>query len=323
MVFLPKTIALSELRSHPMRVQTIDALLSEKNATTRIHRFEIELLLAHALKKARVFILTHPEFHITKKIKDQFDRFLERRKNNEPVALIIGRKEFYGRNFFVNQYTLIPRPETELLVEKILEHITESKEENFQKEKSRLILDIGTGSGNIITTLAKEIEKKKSFSKSFSFVATDISKEALSTARKNAKNLGTEKAIRFIRSDLFENIPKKLFQEAQERIIAANLPYLSQKAYAATPPDVRNYEPQSALESGKDGIDHYRRLLKELVDTINQTPTLTIPTTLFLEIDPLQKNILNTLALEIFPNARVDFFRDLAGKWRLARVRIE
>lgn len=299
---------------------TISELL--RATSTTVSRFETELLLAHALKKARVFILAHPDFSVTQKIKKRFNRFLERRRKGEPLAFIIGHKEFYGQNFFVNRHTLIPRPETELLVEKILEHVTESKEENFPKEKGKLVLDIGTGSGNIITTLAKEIEERENFSKGFSFIATDISKEALSIARKNAKSLGTEKTIRFIQSDLLENIPKKLFQNASEKILAANLPYLSREAYAATLPDVQSYEPKSALESGKDGLDHYRRLLEELLDIISQAPTLTVPTTLFLEIDPSQKNILSALVPKKFPNACVEFFRDLAGKWRLARVRI-
>lgn len=295
---------------------TIQELLhwEEKN----ISRFEIELLLAHALKKTRVFVLAHPEYQIANNTTKKFSSLIERRKNHEPIALITGHKEFFGREFFVNRHTLVPRPETELLVEKTLEHIIASSKKKFPM----LVIDIGTGSGNIITTLVKELAQKNISEKIFSFIATDISREALRIAKKNAKRHGTEKNIRFIRSDLFKNIPKKIFRDAQEIIITANLPYLSKEEYAATPPDVQDYEPHSALESGIDGLDHYRKLLKELRHIAVEKTIPAVPITLFLEISPSQKNSLQRLVQDIFPKANIIFFRDLAQKWRLAKINI-
>lgn len=308
-----------------MPMPTIRELLraEEKN----IPRFEIESLLAHALKKTRVFVLAHPEYRVTKKIKKRFDQLLERRKNHEPVALIIGQREFYGREFFVNASTLVPRPETEILVEKIVSRFDAQKKlrdkKNISKEKfSTLILDIGTGSGNIITTLVKELEKKNIPEKNFSFIASDISREALQIAKKNAKTHGAEKNIRFIRSDILANIPEKLFQDTQEIIIAANLPYLSKKEYEDAPPDVRNFEPKSALESGKDGLGHCRKLLEELRNLTLEKKILSRSLVIFFEISPSQKNSLQKLVSNIFPKADISFFRDLARKWRVAKIKI-
>jgi release factor glutamine methyltransferase len=275
--------------------------------------------------------LAHPEFVIPKRTEEKFTASLERRKNHEPVALITGHKEFYSREFFVNHYTLIPRPETELLVEKTLNHFTTAeklREEKIVSDKKfpTLIIDIGTGSGNIIATLVKEIERKSIPEKNFSFIATDTSKEALRVAKKNTKNLDVKKMIRFIQSDLLKSIPKKIFRNAHEILIMANLPYLSRKEYAIAPTDVRNYEPQSALESGNDGLDHYRRLLKELrafliEETVKEKQSDT-PIAIFFEISPSQKISLQKLVSTLFPKASIVFFQDLAHKWRLAEIHI-
>jgi len=283
-----------------------------------ILHFEKEILLAHALKKTRVFILAHPEAAVTKKTAKNFTTFLERRKNHEPIALIIGSKEFYGREFSVNRHTLVPRPETELLVEKTLEHIAASSKKKFRT----IVLDIGTGSGNIITTLIKEIETKNISRENFSYIATDISKEALLVAKKNAKKHHAEKNIRFIHSDLLKNIPKKFFRDAREIIITANLPYLSKKEYEDAPPDVRNFEPKSALESGTSGLDHYQKLLKELRDITAERKNDAASITLFFEISPSKKTSLKLLVSCVFPTATLAHSQDLAKKWRLAEIKI-
>lgn len=287
---------------------------------SEIPRFEAELLLAHAIAKTRAFVLAHPEQVLTKNSRKKISVLIERRKNHEPIALIIGKKEFYGREFFINRHTLVPRPETELLLEKTLEHIAKSKKENFSKAKRRVILDIGTGSGNIITTLVKEIETETILSKNFSFVATDISREALRVARKNARKHDAKKYILFFHSNLLKKIPKKIFQDAQEIIFLANLPYLSKKEYITAPPDVRNFEPKSALESGENGLNHYRELLEEVRESLRKKDFTTSSIGLFFEISPTQKNSLKELVSHVFPKARIEFFRDLAKKWRMARI---
>lgn len=302
-----------------------DILLAD---TTHIAPFEKELLLAHALTRTRVFVLTHPEHPVTKRSKKTYESLLARRNRHEPIALIVGRKEFFGREFIVNRHTLVPRPETELLVEKTLEHIEHSKyahvavtaSDNLRKKiPTTLIIDIGTGSGNIIVTLAAETSAGRFKKRKFDFVAVDISTRALRIARKNARIHNTNRHIRFIRSDLLTKVPKKLFRNAHEIIVVANLPYLSTKEYGETPLDVRGFEPHSALESGTMGIDHYQRLFCDTHNIIDKEK-LSAPMSLFLEIGAKQRPPLKKLLSTVFPNADSFFFRDTAEKWRLARI---
>lgn len=306
-------------------MKTIHNLLSEKEGTI-IHapRFETELLLAHALKKTRAFVLAHPEYPVTKNVLKTFLSYLERRNNHEPIALITGHKEFYGREFFVNEHTLVPRPETELLIEKILDSIADEtlsmQESHEHKKHSILILDVGTGSGNIITTIAKELEMKMSGQRNFTFIASDLSKEALRIAKKNASRHHVKKNIRFMHSDMLQKIPKKLFHNATSIYIAANLPYLSEKEFHDAPTDVRMFEPKSALESGPDGLDHYRSLFKELRALSQKPREASARITLFLEISPSQKTPISSLIESVFPNAKQSFFKDLSKKWRLAHI---
>ncbi len=300
---------------------TIETLL--RKAETSILRFEAEILLAHIIKKTRTFVIAHPEYIISAESSNQFVSCTLRRVQHEPIALIVGYKEFYGRKFLINRHTLIPRPETELLIENIQKHISNSKSNSQKtssyKDTSVLILDIGTGSGNIITTLAEEIATHTDDKKNFTFLATDISKSALEEARKNAERINSQRNIQFIHSDLLEKIPKKEFLDANEILIAANLPYLSEKEFHQAPPDVQNFEPRSALESGATGLDHYRRLLEELRQLFEEQK-INPKTTLFFEISPSQEISIQQLIFAIFPQSTVTLFQDLAKKYRLAKI---
>lgn len=298
-----------------------------RGGAEKISRFEVELLLAFTLEKPREFLLAHPEYLVPEKISAKFLSLIERRCHHEPISFITRKKEFFSRTFSVNRHTLIPRPETEFLVEKTLEYVSSIQEETPSNKKNRpikncdkekiLILDIGTGSGNIITTLAAEIGSEKTSEKNISFVATDISKEALSIARKNATAHASNSHIRFIRSNLLEKIPKKFFRDTHSVIVVANLPYLSSAEYESAPPDVRNFEPSTALWSGKDGLDHYRSLFEALhIERHREQFRLEI----FLEISPSQMKPMQTLTQKYFPTAHTEYFRDLARKWRLVHI---
>lgn len=302
---------------------TIQSLL--RKAETHIPRFEAELLLAHTIDKNRSFILAHPEYFTTQEESDRFDSFVIRRAKHEPTAYIAGHKEFYGREFLVNEHTLIPRPETELLVEKILEHLSSVADDSKtprSENRPTVIVDIGTGSGNIITTIAAELSSRKNNEEHSSFIGTDISKEAIDTAKKNSERFLVSEKIQFIQSDLLEKIPKEIFSNANESIIAANLPYLSTKEFFEAPIDVKHFEPQSALESGSDGLEHYRRLLEEFRNMTKEQPWNS-KTTLFFEISPSQKSSVQTLIKAIFPKANIELFRDLAQKYRLVKISLD
>ncbi len=263
------------------------------------------LLVAHATKKEKVFLLAHPEYELAVEALEQAEEFLKRRIKHEPVAYIVGHKEFYGRQFFVTPHTLIPRPETELLVEAVLKIVS-------KQEETIAILDIGTGSGNIIITLAGELSQKK-----ISFSALDISKEALTTAKKNAATNNVEERINFIESDLLENVlPDQI--KNKHLIITANLPYLSYEIYNASESDVRDYEPKTALVSERAGLDHYLRLLPQL----RALSQCALSTTFFLEISPEQSQEITREIEKIFPTATLTTIQDLSGRDRLIKASI-
>lgn len=270
------------------------------------------LLLAHATGKEKVFLLAHPEYELTPETEERAVQYLKRRLKYEPVAYIIGHKEFYGRDFLVTPDTLIPRPETELLVEQVLKELTKSFTQTTENEVD--IIDIGTGSGNIIITLAKEIEKIHE-APSMQFYGLDISPAALTIAIKNAEHHSIANKILFLTSDLLQSFP---FTRTADHhlVITANLPYLSEEIYRMSDADVHDYEPSSALVSGHDGLNHYRRLLTELKQLTRPTHTIT----LFLEISPEQTEKLTKEIHSVFPWAELLTFQDLSGRDRLIQA---
>ena len=272
----------------------------QKEYFGKIDRLDLDLIVAHVLKKNREFVLTHPETRLPKNQELKTKNLLARRMKHEPLAHILGRKEFYGLDFKVTPDTLIPRPETELLVEFAIQ------ETNIKKQTTNII-DIGTGSGNIIISLAKNLSGRNNF------IAIDISKKALRVARQNAKANQVSERIKFIHGDLLDKI-----KNIDNSIIVANLPYLSQTIYSATLPTVKKYEPRSALYSPKDGLDHYEKLLKQIngLKTKNQE----LKTSVLLEISPEQKSKLPKIIKKHLPQAKIEFVKDLANKWRLCKI---
>lgn len=266
---------------------------------SQIDYLDLELLIAHELKKSREFVLAHPEHRLTPGQKSKVESLIKRRLKHEPLAYILGHKEFFGLDFKVDRHTLIPRPETELMVEEVLK----------LKPKNKTLVDVGTGSGNIIIALAKNISPANEF------YATDISAAALKIARQNARLHKVDKKIRFFKGSLLAPILKSTNYKLKttDLIILANLPYLSKKIYAATGPNVKKFEPRSALFSPHDGLEHYEKLLLQIKNhKINPL--------IFLEISPEQKPKITTLIRSILPAAKPEFFRDLAGKWRLCKI---
>ncbi len=290
---------------------TVSTLLQE--ARKNLSLFECELLIAYAIGVDRVTILTHPEQLVDEHGTQKFFECIRRRTNHEPIAYITGKKEFYGREFFVDKHTLIPRPETELIIDSVCELF--NTEKNFERNNSFVIMDIGTGSGNILITIAKEYIREKNNTKNISFIGTDISHDTLLIAEKNARYHNIDTLTQFILSDLLENIPKTLFQQSQSIIITANLPYIAEKSFLLIPSDVRDYEPKTALVSGIDGLDHYRKLLKE-VCALKKNQNIT----LFLEVDPIQESPLCEYTKTLFNQSTIDFSKDLSGTTRMAHI---
>lgn len=285
----------------------------------KIDQLDLEILIAHSLGKTREFVLTYEDYEIpTLQIKNLKFK-ISRRVKGEPIAYIIGHKEFYGLDFIVNANTLVPRPETEMLVDSI---INNQKTINNQDVR---IIDVGTGSGNIIISIAKILERgtwNVERADEIKYFAIDISAEALKVAKKNARLHGVEKKIKFLQGNLL--LPffvelKKL--KAKNLIIVANLPYLSKEIYQSAPADVKNFEPKTALYSSENGLAHYRKLFEQINYLL--ITGYQLPINIFLEISPEQKTLITKMIKNIFPSAKIEFKKDLAGKWRVCAIEIK
>jgi release factor glutamine methyltransferase len=239
-----------------------------------------------------------------------FKNFIRRREKNEPIAYIINRKEFYGLDFFVDKNVLIPRVETELLVDNFLNIIKNS-------EKDFTILDIGTGSGCIIISLLNEIKKLKAENRIEKTFANDISPKALEIAKANTKRHGLSSQIVFLECDLERAIEK--IKDYKDVIITANLPYISEKDYLKLKPNVKNFEPKIALTTKDKGLYHINRLLHIFADLSQNFDSFYI----LLEADPKQMNSIESLARKIIKDSKTEIIRDLRDKKRIIKIYIQ
>ncbi len=294
-----------------------------KKYSNKLDRLDLELILAHSLGKTREFVLTYPEKTVTSQQSAVSNKLIERRISGEPIAYITEHKEFYGLDFFVNKHTLVPRPETEMLVEQALN-------ETWRMEhgtKNTYIIDVGTGSGCVITAIANSMERgawSMEQKKSTQYYATDISEEALKVAKKNAKLNGVEKKIKFLHGNLLAPLLSNscsMFHVPCSMVIVANLPYLSKEIYQSAPVDVKKYEPKTALFSPEQGLQHYRKLLEQVKKSLVLCSMFHV--LCFLEISPEQKKLIIPVIRNIFPKAKIEFKKDLAGKWRVCGIEIK
>jgi release factor glutamine methyltransferase len=211
-------------------------------------RLDAEVLLAHVLECDRIYLYTHWDRPLNKDERDEYRSLVKRRAVFEPVAYLIGYREFYSRNFKVNSKVLVPRPESEHLVDIVIDW-----SQNASHSSSPLkILDLCTGSGNIGITLALEIDNAQ-------VTSCDLCPHALEIARENARVLGPEKRLNFKEGDLFAPVHDHTFD-----VIVANPPYVEDTPNPPLPPDVDKYEPALALYSGKEGLDLITRLCAEV-----------------------------------------------------------
>jgi len=209
------------------------------NAQGRIDALDARVLLCHAMGRDATYVIAHPEAPLPPEARAAYDALVERRSAGEPVAYITGEREFYGRAFKVTPAVLIPRPETELLVDAALERIP-------PRAQAR-VLDLGTGSGCVAIAIASERPLSK-------VIAVDQSLDALAVARRNAVNLSVGN-IAFVQGDWFAGLRKERFD-----VIVANPPYVATGDPHLEQGDVR-FEPRIALESGADGLDAIRAII--------------------------------------------------------------
>ena len=269
-------------------------LLATSSETPRL---DAEVLLAHVLGVRRTALVTDGGRCLPLAQAEQFTGLVRRRLRGEPVAYLTGRRAFFDLELMVDARVLIPRPETELLVEMTLAWVQETAPEPLR------VVDVGTGSGALAIAVARHLERS-------SVVAIDLSVEALQVAAANLAAYGLVGRIAVVRGDLLTCVGGPI------EVIVSNPPYVPQDRLPTLPDDVRLYEPSLALDGGCRGLEIIERLLHQAAERL-ATPGL-----LAVEIDETQGTACHALAVGLWPAANVAVLRDYAGLDRILRVEL-
>jgi len=279
-------------------IKSSTELLAKKNIANP--RLNVELLLCEVMDCDRVKLYLDFEKPLSKNELDLYREWFKRRLNFEPLQYITGHAYFYGYRFKVNEHVLIPRQETEILVEKVLIDMEESKKDNLN------ILEIGTGSGCIAISIGKKLDEKNI---SYNIVAIDISQQALEVAEYNLDNInGNKEKISFVEKDIFDidNFNKDI------DYIVSNPPYIPYTEFEGLDEEVNKYEPTISLTDYKDGLSFYRKILE-----LYSNPVITGK--LFFEIAYNQKANLENLLKE-FQSLKSKFDKDYNDNDRVLEV---
>ena len=258
---------------------------------------EAELLLGLALGLDRARLFASLAEEITDSRQQSLERLIQRRLLREPLAYLLGKKEFFGLDLKVGPGVFIPRPETELLVEQVISLV----EAHFPQDDAT-IADVGTGSGAVAASLAVRLLRARLY-------ATDISEAALAAARANAEAHGVQERITFLCGDLLGPLP------GQVDMVVANLPYVRSGVVPSLEPEISRFEPREALDGGPDGLDLVRRLLQQAPGHLHPEGTI------LLELDPDQMDAATSAAMAVYPGARLHRLNDLAGLERVLVIR--
>ena len=258
-------------------------------------RLDAELLAAHALQLRRIDLYLQFDRQLRDDELESVREMVRRRGQGEPVAYITGVREFYGREFTVNRGVLIPRPETETLVQVALDHLRA-----VAAGRSVLrVADLGTGSGCIAVTLACELPDIR-------LTATDVSGAALEVARANASRHGVSERITFVETSWADAVDGPI------DVVVSNPPYVTDAELAGTERDVRAFEPETALLGGEDGLRAYRALLESIRDRMNAEAAV------FVEVDPRRAGGVLELMQAALPGFSTALHADLTGRSRVA-----
>lgn len=264
-------------------------ILLEKSETPNM---EAQVLASFCLGKTREWVISHPEFEIPEAQINEMNLSLNRLVKGEPLPYITGKQAFYGLDFYVSPAVLIPRPETELLVEEAISWLE-------SRPNRRKIVDICTGSGIIAVTLADTFPQAR-------ITATDLSGDALEIARRNSQENQVDDKITFIKSDVLEGI------EGKFDLIVSNPPYIPTAKLAELP--VAQFEPRLALDGGEDGLLITQKIFKESREKLFPGGAI------FIEIESTLGKATTELAREFFADAEIDLICDYAELPRLVRI---
>jgi len=258
---------------------------------------EAELLLGHILGMSKTQLYTEPERSLTSVETEHLCHLVRRRLDHEPAAYILGHCEFYGIDFCIDCHTFIPRPETELLVEKAVE----LAQRISQPGKRITIADVGTGCGAIAISLASALPQAKIY-------ATDISASALQVAGMNCRRHAVSSQVELLQGNLLEPLSQPV------DMIVANLPYIKSCEFRDLSPEVRNFEPTTALAGGEDGLDEIQQILEQMPGKLNYGGCF------LLEIGQGQGRVVTSLIKSYFPQASIELISDLGGIERVVKV---
>lgn len=260
-------------------------------------RFEAELLLMHTLGVGRAELYVRLEESLSSAADEWFLHLVQRRCNHEPTAYILKHCQFYGIDFYIDSRALIPRPESELLVEEGLKFASQ----RFPPSAPCLVADVGTGSGALAITLALYLPQVEIY-------ATDISAAALEVASINSEKHHVAKKVHLLLGDMLHPLPQRV------NIIIANLPYIRDAELCGLSPEIKDFEPMVALAGGANGLDKICQFLSQAEQKLLTGGLL------LLEIGQRQADAVTSLARSHFPNAQIDLISDLGGIKRVIRV---
>ncbi len=306
---------------------TLDALIPRLKMMSDTPGLDVQVLMAHLLGKPRAWVMAHPEAHLSKKQSATLESLASRLAHGEPLPYLLGSWEFFGLDFYLTPEVLIPRPETEILVERALAWVQHrliasqvgglrGRQAMQRKtgEAGREMLqafEIGTGSGCIAISLAVNIPEVQ-------MIATDISPAAIEVARRNAARHHVADRVEFFCCDLFPTAKDEGRRDAgftsSVDLIAANLPYIPTQPLQNLP--VSLHEPGIALDGGSDGLALNRRLLTEAVQRLAPGGLL------LMEIESSQGTSVLSMACDAFSRAEIHLHKDLSGHDRLLEVQI-
>lgn len=275
------------------------AQLKLEESGIQMARLEAEMLAAHVLQCERHHIYLNRDLLMSREQIRTYFKMVEERRLGKPIQYIIGSREFMGLDFKVDKNVLIPRCDTETLVESALE--------KFSPDKEVLIADIGTGSGAIAVSLAYYVKNAR-------ILGIDSNEEALRIAEQNAKMHGVEDRIEFLRSDMFAELRDKY--EGTLDAIISNPPYIPTKEIDKLAVQVREYEPRSALDGGEDGLDFYRQIASEGYLYLKEEGFMA------LEVGYNQAPLVCNILQEVGPYVAISCVKDLSGIERVVIAHI-
>lgn len=275
-------------------IEAIERAVQKLKSTSDTYLLDAQVLLAHMLVQPRTWILAHPEYQLSSEENGKLEQALEELLRGIPLPYILGHWEFYGLDFNLKPDVLIPRPETELLVEKAIQWLNDHPER-------RWVADVGTGSGCIAVALTTHV-------KDLTIIASDISFTALGVAHSNAVRHGVRSRIHLLQANLLPPGYKNY------DLICANLPYIPSDTLKNL--EIYGHEPTHALDGGVDGLSLIRRLLEESRYFISPGGMM------LLEFEASQGILLRKLAGTLYPDGEIKVWSDLAGHERLLEINI-